>query len=644
MSIVRFENVSLAYGLKPLLKDVTFAIEAGDKLCLLGRNGEGKSSLMSLLTGAQQPDSGQLIFEKSIKMGFLPQDLPAADDQRVAEIVAEGAPDIAALLREFDSLSSESDQKSVARLAHLQDQIEALDGWNFQTRIAQILKRFGLNPNAEMRTLSGGWRRRVLLARALVDNPDLLLLDEPTNHLDINTIRWLEARLKEFNGAVLFVSHDRAFVKALASGIIELDRGQLRAFRGSYENYLVDKKKQLEEEERQNALFDKRLSEEEVWIRKGIKARRTRNEGRVRALKAMREERMARLERQGKSQLNIAAAELSGKQVIEAHDISHAFEDGRPVIQAFSTTIMRGDRVGLIGVNGAGKTTLMRILLGKLAPERGRVKLGTKLQIAYFDQLREGLDPEKTVFENVADGHDHVELNGQSRHVMSYLNDFLFTAERARTPVKALSGGETNRLLLARLFAKPANVIVLDEPTNDLDVETLELLEERLGEFDGTILLTSHDRDFLDQVVTSTMVFEGNGRVAEYVGGFSEWVRQTGGELADESAFAVKATNSIEEVPVKEAVGVTKSDKAETRKAKKLSYKLQRELDMLPAQIEALENEIAKLQAQIAAPDFFNGERAEVERVTQALAQKEGVLEETVNRWVELSELAEGEG
>ncbi len=641
MSIVRFENVSLAYGLKPLLNEVTFSIEAGDKLCLLGRNGEGKSSLMSLLTGEQQPDSGQLVFEKLLKIGYLPQDLPAADDQTVFDVVAEGAPEIAALLRDFNTLSVSSDEQSVARLASLQDQIEAQDGWNFQTRIAQILKRFGLQAETRMRTLSGGWRRRVLLARALVDNPDLLLLDEPTNHLDINTIRWLEARLKEFNGAVLFVSHDRAFVKALASGIIELDRGNLRAFRGGYEDYLSDKKKQLEEEERQNALFDKRLSEEEVWIRKGIKARRTRNEGRVRALKAMREERKARLERQGNSQLKIAAAEISGKQVIEAREVSHAFDDGRWVIRNFSTTVMRGDRIGLIGVNGAGKTTLMRILLGKLAPQEGSVKLGTKLQIAYFDQLREGLNTEKSVFENVADGHDYVEVNGQPRHVMSYLNDFLFTAERARTPVKALSGGETNRLLLARLFAKPANVIVLDEPTNDLDVETLELLEERLGEFDGTILLTSHDRDFLDQVVTSTMVFEGGGRVAEYVGGFSEWVRQTGGELADESAFSASGSGAHEGESTVEPSAVV-SESRQVKPTRKLSYKLQRELDMLPKRIEELEAELAQLQQDIAEPEFFTREREHVQRVTQALSDTEADLAEAMDRWVELSEMAEG--
>ncbi len=642
MSIVRFENVSLAYGLKPLLQDVTFAIEPGEKLCLLGRNGEGKSSLMSLLCGEQQADSGTIIFENQLKVGLLPQDLPPADEHTVFEVVSEGAPEVAELLREFERLSHHHDAKSVNRLAQLQDQIEACDGWNYKTRVQQILKRFGLSEETRMSTLSGGWRRRVLLARALVDSPDLLLLDEPTNHLDINTIRWLEEQLKEFSGAVLFVSHDRAFIRALAAGIIELDRGHLRAFRGSYEDYLRDKKKQLEEEAKQNALFDKRLSQEETWIRQGIKARRTRNEGRVRALKAMREERRARLERQGTSQLKIESAAVSGKQVIEAQNITHAFDDGRVVIRDFSTTIMRGDRVGLIGVNGAGKTTLMRILLGKLSPAEGKVKLGTKLQIAYFDQLREGLDPENTVFENVADGHDHVDLGGQPRHVMSYLNDFLFTAERARTPVKALSGGETNRLLLARLFAKPANVIVLDEPTNDLDVETLELLEERLAEFDGTILLTSHDRSFLDEVVTSTLVFEGQGRIGEYVGGFSDWVRQTGGQLADESTFAQAGANDLAEVQNKPAEAKPEPVASRPFRAKKLSYKLQRELDQLPQLIDDLEANVAGLQEQLADPAFFQQERDKIEEVTGALAKAEEQLAEAMDRWVELSEMAEG--
>ena len=451
-----------------------------------------------------------------------------------------------------------------------------------------------------MKDLSGGWRRRVMLARALINEPDLLLLDEPTNHLDIETIKWLEARLAEYRGALLFVSHDRAFIKALASNIIELDRGNITAFNGGYSDYLLEKQRLLEEEERQNALFDKRLSEEEVWIRQGIKARRTRNEGRVRALKVMREEHRQRIGQQGRAEIKIAESEKSGKLVAELLNVSHTFDNGRRVIDDFSLTVMRGDRIGLIGANGAGKTTLLRILLGQLEPSKGSVRLGSKLEIAYFDQLRGGLDFSKSVFDNVADGHDYVETGGKSRHVMSYLNDFLFTAERARSPITALSGGETNRLLLARLFAKPANVIVMDEPTNDLDVDTLELLEERLSQFKGTLLITSHDRDFIDQVVTSTLVFEGEGKIGEYVGGYQDWVRQTGGVLPTESQLSDDKDDSTKAKPEEKKLGsVSSSNEASQAKPKKLSYKLKLELEQLPGKIESLESRIEELQALI---------------------------------------------
>ncbi|KZY60606.1 ABC transporter ATP-binding protein, partial [Oleiphilus sp. HI0061] len=538
MSIIRFENVSLAYGHRPLLDNVTFAIEEGQKICLLGRNGEGKSSLMSLLMKSSDPDSGVINFQKGLKVGALPQSMPDADERNVFDVVAEGLPEIGQVLSEYHHLINSQDEAAdLQKLEKLQDRIESLNGWDFDTRIASMLKRFGLHESMQMKDLSGGWRRRVMLARALINEPDLLLLDEPTNHLDIETIKWLEARLAEYRGALLFVSHDRAFIKALASNIIELDRGNITAFNGGYSDYLKEKQRLLEEEERQNALFDKRLSEEEVWIRQGIKARRTRNEGRVRALKAMRDERKQRVNQQGKAEIKIAEAEKSGKLVAEAEHVSLAFDSGRKVIDDFSLTVMRGDRIGLIGANGAGKTTLLKVLLDQLKPTSGSVRLGSKLEVAYFDQLRGGLDFTKTVFDNVADGHDFVEMDGKSRHVMSYLNDFLFTAERARSPITALSGGETNRLLLARLFAKPANVIVMDEPTNDLDVDTLELLEERLAQFQGTLLITSHDRDFIDQVVTSTLVFEGEGKIGEYVGGYNDWVRQTGGRLPTEGQY-----------------------------------------------------------------------------------------------------------
>ena len=652
MSIVRFENVSLAYGLHPLLKGVNLAIEPGEKICLLGRNGEGKSSFMRLLAKEIEADSGTLIFEKGLKVGSLPQDLPEADERSVFDVVAEGLSGIGGVLSQYHALiDSQShgeslDATSLSKLESLQEKIEAQDGWSFQTKIKSILKRFGLAEHQQMKALSGGWRRRVLLARALINEPDLLLLDEPTNHLDIDTIKWLEQRLNEFKGALLFVSHDRAFVKSLASGIIELDRGNIATFKGSYDSYLIDKQKMLEDEARQDQLFDKRLSEEEVWIRQGIKARRTRNEGRVRALKSMRDERKRRIEKQGKANIKIEEADKSGKLVVEAKEISHAFSanqsDKRLVIKNFTLTVMRGERIGLIGANGAGKTTLLRILLGKLQPTNGSVKLGSKMEVAYFDQLRGGLDPEKTVFDNVADGHDFITINGQSKHVISYLNDFLFTAERARTPVKALSGGETNRLLLAKLFGRPSNVIVMDEPTNDLDVDTLELLEERLNDFTGTLLLTSHDRDFIDQVVTSTLVFEGGGRVSEYVGGYQDWVRQTGGVMAVESQ-TVSGLSEAKDGAVaadKNESRVLKTEKAKPTR-KKMSYKLKHELEQLPSKIEALEAEISQLQAVMAGSGFYSQEHALVEKTIAQLGEKEQMLEAAEERWLELEEAAE---
>lgn len=642
MSIVRLENVSLAYGLRPLLDHVSFAIEEKQKICLLGRNGEGKSSLMSLLIKKTLPDSGDIFFQKGIKIGSLPQDLPEADEKTVFELVAEGLEEIGTVLKNYHHLlelsahaSDEEQEGILSRLEKEQEKIEAADGWTFHNKIESMLKRFGLYPDQKMKDLSGGWRRRVLLAKSLINEPDLLLLDEPTNHLDIETIKWLEARLQEFNGSLLFVSHDRAFIKSLASNIIELDRGNLASFNGSYSDYLAAKEKLLEEEARQNQLFDKRLSEEEVWIRQGVKARRTRNEGRVRALKALRETFKSRINQQGKVEIKISQAEQSGKLVLEAQAISHEFADGKKVINDFSITVMRGDRIGLIGSNGAGKTTLLRILLGKLKPVAGSVRLGSKLQIAYFDQLRSGLNFEQTVFENVADGHDFIELNGKPRHVMSYLNDFLFTAERARTPIKALSGGETNRLLLAKLFARPANVIVMDEPTNDLDVDTLELLEDKLSDFPGTLLITSHDRDFLDQVVTSTLVFEGQGKVTQYVGGYQDWVRQTGGVLPTESQIDPQ----VQRVAEVESLPVIENTQAEASKTKKLSYKLKLELEALPQKIEQAEQHVFNLQSKINDPDFYQNDHQEIERINLQLSEAVKIHEALMERWMELEDM-----
>ena len=649
MSIVRFENVSLAYGLRPLLDEVNFAIEEKQKICLLGRNGEGKSSLMGLLIRAILPDSGELNFQKSMKIGALPQSLPEADDRTVYDLVAEGLEELGQYLLEYNalltsiSIAIDSEQSAdMARLERLQEKIEALDGWTFQHKIESMLKRFGLSPEQKMKDLSGGWRRRVLLAKSLINEPDLLLLDEPTNHLDIETIKWLEARLQEFKGSLLFVSHDRAFIKALASNIIELDRGNLAAFNGGYADYLIAKQKQLEEEERQNQLFDKRLSEEEVWIRQGIKARRTRNEGRVRALKSMRDTYRSRVSQQGKVEIKIAEAEKSGRVVVEAENITHQFSSGRKVIDDFSLTVMRGDRIGLIGANGAGKTTLIRILLGQLAPTQGSVRLGSKIEVAYFDQLRTGLNFNNTVFDNIADGHDFIEVDGKPRHVISYLNDFLFTAERARTPINALSGGETNRLLLAKLFAKPANVIVMDEPTNDLDVDTLELLEDKLSHFEGTLLVTSHDRDFLDQVVTSTLVFEGGGKINNYVGGYLDWVRQTGGILPVESQFDDGSLTANIDADA-DVVATTHRPKiqkeAVSSKPKKLSYKLKLELETLPLAIEELESKQTELQSLINAPEFYKNGHQEIERITSLLADTEIALSKAIERWMELEDL-----
>jgi ATP-binding cassette subfamily F protein uup len=642
MSIIRIENVSLAYGARPLLEHVNLVIEAGQRYCLLGRNGEGKSSFLKVIQGEILPDDGEVIRDSAIRVATLPQALPESSDRTVHEVVGDGLGELGSWLLEYQALTSGGDGRMadpsvLNRIQRLQEQIEVRDGWRFQSRITQMLQRFGLVAEQRMNTLSGGWRRRVLLAQALVGEPDVLLLDEPTNHLDLLAIEWLENRLTEFSGALVFVSHDRAFIRKIASRIVELDRGQLSVFSGSYDRYLTDKQKMLEDEARQNALFDKRLSEEEVWIRQGIKARRTRNEGRVRALKALRRERAERLSVQGSASIRIEVAGLSGRIVAQLEGVSHAF-DGRTILQDFSLTVMRGDRIGLIGPNGVGKTTLLKILLGELVPDSGSVKLGTKVKAAYFDQLRAGLDLERTVLDNVADGHEYVELGGKSRHVISYLNDFLFTSARARSPVKALSGGETSRLLLARLFAQPANVIVMDEPTNDLDVDTLELLEERLNEFTGTLLLTSHDRDFIDNVVTSTLVFEGAGKVSEHVGGFSDWANFSGGFGSLERAR--------QSVPPRTAVDTPRTDgraggdeppvsRAERRK---LSYKLQRELEQLPARIEALEQHIVSLQQRIGSPGFFEQPHAVITETTEKLSQAEAELEHAMERWLELEE------
>ena len=635
MALLKFTNVSLAFGVTPLLDGVSWQIERGERVCIIGRNGTGKSSLLRIVKGEQQADDGEVWRAPALKIGELPQELPRADDRSVFDVVAAGLAGVGELLAEYHHLTQvTSGELDMERLMHVQQELEARDGWRLQQLVESTLSRLQLPAEKTLAELSGGWRRRVLLAQALVAEPDLLLLDEPTNHLDIGAIAWLEDALRGYPGAVLFITHDRAFLQALATRILELDRGNLIDWQGDYASFLVHKEQQLAAEETANALFDKRLAQEEVWIRQGIKARRTRNEGRVRALKAMRNERSERRERQGKANLLLETADKSGKQVILAEHMSYAHPGGEPLIRDLTLLIQRGDRIGLLGPNGSGKTTLLKLLLGDLQPTSGKIQYGTKLEIAYFDQLRLQLEPEKTVIDNLAEGREFITINGQDRHVLSYLGDFLFSPQRARTPVKALSGGERARLLLAKLFSKPANLLVLDEPTNDLDVETLELLEEVLLSFEGTVLMVSHDRAFLDNVVTSTLVFEGEGRVREYVGGYQDWLRQGGSPRL----LGVQTREDSKPAPAKaEPVPAAAPVAAAAAPAKrKLSYKEQRELDALPGAIETAEIELEALQTAIADPGFYQLPN----EVTQAkLARMDALqaeLDRLIERWAEL--------
>lgn len=636
MTLLKFTEVSLAYGAMPLLDKVSWQIARGERACIIGRNGTGKSSMLRLVKGDQMPDDGEIWRAPGLKIGELPQELPRADERTVFDVVAEGLAGVGELLARYHHLSQNiHTDEDLNQLMHVQQELEAKDGWRLQQLVDSTLSRLQLPADKTLAELSGGWRRRVLLAQALVSEPDLLLLDEPTNHLDIGAIAWLEEALLGFNGAVLFITHDRSFLQNLATRILELDRGGLIDWNGDYASFLVHKEQQLAAEETANALFDKRLAQEEVWIRQGIKARRTRNEGRVRALKDMRQERSERRERQGKANIQLETADKSGKQVMVVENVSFAHPGGPRLVDDFTFVLQRSDRIGLLGANGTGKTTLLKMLLGDLQPTSGKIEVGTKLEVAYFDQLRHQLEPEKTVIDNVAEGRDFITIDGQNRHVLSYLGDFLFSPQRARTPVKALSGGERARLLLAKLFSKPANLLVLDEPTNDLDVETLELLEEVLLNFPGTVLMVSHDRAFLDNVVTSTLVFEGEGRVREYVGGYQDWLRQGGsprllgvGESksgkAELSAVAPAAPVAELEVEVPAAA------------KKKLSYKLQRELEAIPGQIDALEKQLAELQAQIAAPAFYQQSAVTTAAVLDRLQSLQEELDQLLERWAEL--------
>ena len=627
MTLLRFDEVSLNFGDQKILIDAEFMIDSGERVCLIGRNGAGKSTTLKLITGMIEPDRGEIVRNAGLVISQLEQTLPEAMDSTVREVVRSGLADVEKLLEEYQQRSSlDLDRQGLLDLESLHARIEARDGWHIDQRVDETMTELSLPANSDMRELSGGWRRRVALAKALVQKPDLLLLDEPTNHLDIATIRWLEDRVYAYPGAVLFITHDRAFLDRLATRIVEIDRGRLSSWPGDYAKYLIRKEKMIEDEAAANARFDKRLEQEEIWIRQGIKARRTRNEGRARALVRMREARAGRIARDGQPRIYIEEAEQSGRKVIRARNISFRYDD-RPLIENFSINIMRGDRIGLIGNNGVGKTTLLRLLLGQIEPQSGTLKHGTNLEIGYFDQLRQTLDLDKSVAYNVGEGRTYIKLNGKDRHVVGYLKGFLFSPKRATMPVSALSGGERNRVILAKLFTKPANLLVLDEPTNDLDIETLEVLEDRLCKYNGTLIVVSHDRRFLDNVVTSTIVFEQDGRIQEYVGGYSDWLRQ--GRLLAES-----------ENPYQDEV--RRQANAERRRRQqptKLSYKDQRELDRLPAEIEALETAIAVIQAEASTPEFYARDEDRVRGALNELATLEARLEERVERWDALETL-----
>ncbi len=629
MSLLRFDEVSLEFGDQKILTEAGLVIETGERVCLIGRNGAGKSTTLKLISGGLEPDRGEITRQGSLVISQLSQTLPDAMDQPVRDVVRSGLNEIEVLLEDYKRRSKlDLDKESMLELEALHAKIDAHEGWHIEQRVDTVVSDLNLPVDKKMNELSGGWRRRVALAKALVQKPDLLLLDEPTNHLDIATIKWLEDRVYAYPGAVMFITHDRAFLQRLATRIVEIDRGRLTSWPGNYDNYLRRKEKALEDEDAANARFDKKLEEEEVWIRQGIKARRTRNEGRARTLMKMREQRAQRMSRDSKARIHIEESEQSGRKVIRAKNVSYRYDD-EPLIEGFSIKIMRGDRIGLIGNNGVGKTTLLRLLLGQLEPQMGTLKHGTNLEIGYFDQLRQTLDLEKSVAYNVGEGRTYIRLNGNDRHVVGYLKGFLFSPERSMTPAKSLSGGERNRVILAKLFTRPANLLVLDEPTNDLDIETLEVLEEKICAYAGTLIVVSHDREFLDNVVTSTIVFEEDGRIQEYVGGYRDWVRQ-GKQLA--------VTDNPHEINKRRKEA---AERRIRRQPNKLSYKDQRELDALPAEIESLETSIAGLQHTVAEPGFYAQDNDTVQATLTELADTEALLEQRVERWGALDSLAE---
>ena len=630
MSLVRLRNIHVGFGGPAILESISLSVDAGERLCLLGRNGTGKSTLLKVVSGEVKAESGELEFKQNLKIAVLDQEPRGNLEGSIFDVVAMGLGDNAKYLQDYHhalhNFSENNNDQTIAELQRAQDQVDIHNAWQLNQQVEEVLSRMKLDGDADYSALSGGMKRRVLLAKALVIKPDILLLDEPTNHLDLSAIQWLEEQLLNYKGALMFITHDRSFMRKLSTRIIELDRGCLTSYPGNYDTYLRRKAEALHAEEVENAHFDKKLAQEEVWIRQGIKARRTRNEGRVRALEKMRVERSQRRNKVGNVSMKAASADRSGKLVSEAENVSFEY-DGKPLIKGLTTTILRGDKIGIIGPNGVGKTTLLKLLLGDLKPTTGTIANGTKQEVAYFDQFRAQLDDNESVIDNLSQGREFVEVNGSRKHVIGYLQDFLFAPERARSPVSMLSGGERNRLLLAKLFSKPSNILVLDEPTNDLDIETLELLEELVMEYKGTVLVVSHDREFVNNVVSSTLVFEGDAQVNEYVGGYDDWLKYSA-SVAKQSIADKKVSKSA----------VEKSDKAiaDKPKAKKLSYKDQRELDALPAQIETFEEEVESLQQLMSADDFYKQDKEAIKKIQQQLLESQEKLTYCYTRWEEL--------
>ncbi|TDF41805.1 ATP-binding cassette domain-containing protein [Alteromonadaceae bacterium M269] len=630
-SVFQLKNASLQFGNPPILDAQELVIQKNERICLVGRNGCGKSTLLRVISGEMKLDDGQRIVDSSVVISLLPQDPPQQTDQTLFDYVAQAVPEVGELLSSYhkliEELETESSEQALKRMQSLQQEIDHLDAWKYDQRIEQVLSSLKLDGSVKLNTLSGGWRRKAALARALLPNPDILLLDEPTNHLDISMIEWLENTLLDYRGSIVFVSHDRRFIRNLASRIVDLDRGIITSYPGSYQAYLEKKEQDLKIEEHQNHLFDKVLSKEEAWIRQGIKARRTRNEGRVRALKALRNEFSERRNRQGKAKIKVTDAANSGKMVFVCDDLHYDIED-KTIVDGLDLILQRGDKLGLIGPNGCGKSTLIKLLLGELEARSGTVKRGTALEVAYFDQHREALDYDKTVIDVVADGKREVTINGHSKHVISVLQDYLFTPERVNVPVHALSGGEKNRLLLAKLLIKPSNLLILDEPTNDLDIETLELLEDVISQYNGTLILVSHDREFVDNVVTSCLLFDGKGKITDFVGGFAEiehWQKQQ---------IIVEKKETSEKI-------ASPTPKPEKPKAKKLSYKFQLELEKLPETIDDTETSLAELQERVNSPDFFKQDKETTDQALRELSQLQDTLDQLYARWDELEEMKE---